>query len=187
LFIAAGAFPDLNDIATANANRGTTIGFNASLTNRNDTTPKIQDFIQYGMIPEFMGRFPITIPVKELTKAEMRKVLTEPRNNIVSQTKFYFNVDSIDLDFTDEAIDAIIDITIKEKIGARGLRATLEKVLHPYMFNLRGFKRDNVNRIIITDKTVLKNEQPKFTYHAGESDESTNTIELGSDATRRPT
>ena len=131
------------------------------------------------MIPEFMGRFPITIQVKELTDHEMRRVLTEPRNNLIKQYFFYFDVDGVELEFSHDAIDAVIELTAKEKIGARGLRAIIEKVLHPHMFNLRNLKNSNVKKLTITADTVLKQQQPILEYHDERGIEN-DTIELGS-------
>jgi len=180
LFIAAGAFPDLQKIASNNANKGSTIGFASTIPDPNQVvTPKITDFVQYGMIPEFMGRFPITIQVKELTDHEMRRVLTEPRNNLIKQYFFYFDVDGVKLEFSHDAIDAVIELTAKEKIGARGLRAIIEKVLHPHMFNLRNLKNSNVKKLTITADTVLKQQQPILEYHDERGIEN-DTIELGS-------
>jgi ATP-dependent Clp protease ATP-binding subunit ClpX len=179
LFICAGAFPDLDKIAIRNTTESS-MGFGSHLHAPTDETviPKVRDFVQYGMIPEFMGRFPITIPVFELTKEEMRLVLTQPKNNLIEQYNFYFGVDDIILDLTSTGIDAIVSITNKEKIGARGLRATLETVLQSYMFNIIEYKNANVSKITLDGDSILIGATAKLEYHEKDENELSNTIEL---------
>lgn len=177
LFIVAGAFPGLDKIIERNS-RGTTMGFGSGYNVVSSSTKaKVSDFVQFGMIPEFMGRFPMVVGVEELTRDEIKKVLTEPKNSIVSQMKFYFNVDEVNLQFTDKALDAIVEKTLSEKLGARGLRNTIETILNPVMYKLRSLKNSGVEKIVIE-----ANLEP--TFIKGETDASQGKISNKSTGTR---
>jgi len=148
LFIVAGAFPGLDQIAKRSV-QGSSMGFGTTYVDSKSVKTKVSDFITFGMIPEFMGRFPIVIDVEELTNEQIKRVLVEPKDSLISQMRFYFNVDEIDLQFTDEALDAIVERTLKERLGARGLRSVVETLLNPLMYKLRSFKDDGVAKITI--------------------------------------
>jgi len=148
LFIVAGAFPGLDQIAKRSV-QGSSMGFGTTYVDEKSVKTKVSDFITFGMIPEFMGRFPIVIDVEELTNEQIKRVLVEPKDSLISQMRFYFNVDEIDLQFTDEALDAIVERTLKERLGARGLRSVVETLLNPLMYKLRSFKDDGVAKITI--------------------------------------
>jgi len=152
LFIVAGAFPGLNKIAEKNG-KGNTMGFGMALPDSSKTTIKVRDFIQFGMIPEFMGRFPIVVNVNELTKEQIKSVLVEPKDSLVSQMRFYFTVDEVDLQFSDEALETIVNRTLDEKLGARGLRSIMESVLNPLMYKLRSLRNEGITKIIL-DKNL---------------------------------
>ena len=148
LFIVAGAFPGLDQISKRSV-QGSSMGFGTTYIDRKSIKTKVSDFITFGMIPEFMGRFPIVIDVEELTSEQIKRVLVEPKDSLISQMRFYFNVDEIDLQFTDEALDAIVERTLKERLGARGLRSVVETLLNPMMYKLRNFKDDGIIKITI--------------------------------------
>ena len=141
LFIAGGAFVGLDSIVK-NRVQGTSIGFNARVeanidTDLDMTTP--DDLVKFGMIPEFVGRFPNWVSLKELSKADLIRILTEVKNNYIEQYHWLFNEDGVDLTFTTDALDLIAERTLKNKTGARGLHSEIERTLIPHMFNLRRY------------------------------------------------
>lgn len=162
LFIAGGAFADLDKIIERRE-RGTSIGFNSTVdpvVDRSTTTP--EDFIQFGMIPEFCGRFPITVSIDELSQFDFVRILTEPKNNLIAQMQFYFESDEVELVFTDSALNAVAELAYEQKLGARGLKTVLERVLMPYMYTLSEIKKQGFKKIEITDKVVKYNDPPNF-------------------------
>jgi ATP-dependent Clp protease ATP-binding subunit ClpX len=162
LFIAGGAFADLDKIIERRE-RGTSIGFNSvvdPVVDRSTTTP--EDFIQFGMIPEFCGRFPITVSIDELSQSDFVRILTEPKNNLIAQMQFYFESDEVELIFTDAALGAVAELAYEQKLGARGLKTVLERVLMPYMYTLSEIKKQGFKKIEITDKVVKYNDPPNF-------------------------
>jgi ATP-dependent Clp protease ATP-binding subunit ClpX len=140
LFIASGAFFGLEKIIDQRKKEGS-MGF-ATPTKKPNTAikPQVDDLIKFGMIPELLGRFSVIASTDKLTDSELKKILVEPKNNLVEQMKFFFRCDEIDLDFSDAALDAIVKQSQKLKLGARGLRSVLETVLNPFMFNISIYK-----------------------------------------------
>ena len=141
LFIAGGAFVGLDNIVK-NRVQGTSIGFGAQVesntdTNLAQTTPN--DLVKYGMIPEFVGRFPNWVSLQELAKEDLIRILTGVKNNFVDQYKWLFAEDGVELQFTDMALDTIAERTLLNKTGARGLHSELERVLMPHMYNLKRY------------------------------------------------
>ena len=141
LFIAGGAFVGLDNIVK-NRVQGTSIGFGARVESNADanlalTTP--DDLVKYGMIPEFVGRFPNWVSLQELAKEDLIQILTGVKNNFVEQYKWLFAEDGIELQFTDSALDTIAERTLLSKTGARGLHSELERVLMPHMYNLKRY------------------------------------------------
>jgi len=141
LFIAGGAFVGLDSIVK-NRVQGTSIGFSAKVESDSDadlalTTP--DDLVKYGMIPEFVGRFPNWVSLQELSKQDLVRILTGVKNNFVEQYKWLFAEDGVELQFTDMALDTIAERTLSSKTGARGLHSELERVLMPHMYNLKRY------------------------------------------------
>ena len=141
LFIAGGAFVGLDNIVK-NRVQGTSIGFSAQVESNADanlalTTP--DDLVKYGMIPEFVGRFPNWVSLQELSKEDLVRILTGVKNNFVEQYKWLFAEDGVELQFTDLALDTIAERTLSSKTGARGLHSELERVLMPHMYNLKRY------------------------------------------------
>lgn len=161
LFIAGGAFSGLEKIIERRQ-RGNAIGFSATQSELNSEDVIPEDFIKFGMIPEFTGRFPITIPVDKLSREDYVLILTEPKNNLIAQMKFYFESDEVELDFTPEAIDAVAELAYNQQIGARGLKSILERTLMPYMYSLTEIKKQGFKKIEITEKVVKYNHAPNF-------------------------
>jgi ATP-dependent Clp protease ATP-binding subunit ClpX len=141
LFIAGGAFVGLDSIVK-NRVQGTSIGFGAKVERDSDadlalTTP--DDLVKYGMIPEFVGRFPNWVNLQELSKQDLVHILTGVKNNFVEQYKWLFAEDGVELQFTELALDTIAERTLSSKTGARGLHSELERVLMPHMYNLKRY------------------------------------------------
>jgi len=141
LFIAGGAFVGLDNIVK-NRVQGTSIGFGAQVESNTDanlalTTP--DDLVKYGMIPEFVGRFPNWVSLQELSKQDLVHILTGVKNNFVEQYQWLFAEDGVELQFTDLALDTIAERTLSSKTGARGLHSELERVLMPHMYNLKRY------------------------------------------------
>ncbi len=142
LFICGGAFVGLDSIIEARVAERT-MGFGSS-TKDMDEDAKAEllnkvipdDLVKFGLIPEIIGRMPISVALKELTKDDLKLILTEPRNAITKQYQTSFAIDNVDLEFSDGAIDAIAETAIKHKTGARGLRAIVEKMLLDVMFEI---------------------------------------------------
>ena len=118
------------------------------------------DLIHFGMIPEFVGRLPIVVSLEELKRDDLKRIITEPRNAIIKQFQASLALDDVKLEFTEGAIDAIADTAIKQKTGARGLRAIMEKLMTDIMFDIPSLKGNK--RVIITGDTVIKSEPPEI-------------------------
>ncbi|MBD8083360.1 ATP-dependent Clp protease ATP-binding subunit ClpX [Chryseobacterium caseinilyticum] len=141
LFIAGGAFDGIKEIIERRMNKQA-IGFSAEKINKVDEDEYILrsinaiDLRTFGLIPELLGRFPIITYLEKLTKETMIQIMTEPKNSIVNQFVELFKMDGTKLEFTNEAIEKIVDDTMEKGLGARGLRGTTEKVLEDYMFSV---------------------------------------------------
>ena len=151
LFIAGGAFVGLDSIVK-NRVQGTSIGFGAKVeTDANAdlalTTP--DDLVKYGMIPEFVGRFPNWVSLQELSKQDLVHILTGVKNNFVEQYKWLFAEDGVELQFTDTALDTIAERTLSSRTGARGLHSELERVLMPHMYNLKRYPGQGIKCVEI--------------------------------------
>ena len=158
LFIAGGAFVGLDSIVK-NRVQGTSIGFNARVEANMDTdlgmtTP--DDLVKFGMIPEFVGRFPNWVSLKELSKADLIRILTEVKNNYIEQYHWLFKEDGEELTFTAPALDLIAEHTLANKTGARGLHSELERTLIPHMFNLRRYASTGIKCLEIDPAQVNK-------------------------------
>lgn len=162
LFIVAGAFAGLDEIITSRSgSRG--IGFGAPLHDPaaqedvyGDVMP--EDLLKFGLIPEFIGRVPVITTVSPLDRAALVRILTEPRNALVKQYQRMFEIDGVELELTDDAVEAIADQALLRGTGARGLRAILEEVLQQVMFEVPS--RDDVERVVVTGEVVLENVYP---------------------------
>ncbi|GHF62056.1 ATP-dependent Clp protease ATP-binding subunit ClpX [Amycolatopsis bartoniae] len=164
LFIVAGAFAGLEKIINDRiGKRG--IGFGADIRTRteieesdifSETMP--EDLIKFGLIPEFIGRLPIVANVTHLDKDSLVRILTEPRNALVKQYKKLFEMDNVELEFTKTALEAIADQAVLRGTGARGLRAIMEEVLQPVMYDIPS--RNDVAKVVITEQTVRENVNP---------------------------
>lgn len=162
LFIVAGAFAGLEEIIAERAGkRG--IGFNAPLHSKRDDINLFgevlpEDLHKFGLIPEFIGRLPVVTTVTSLDQTALMQILTTPRNALVRQYQRMFELDGVELEFENDALEAIADLAVLRKTGARGLRAILEEVLGPVMFEVPS--TDQVARVIITRDAVINNAAP---------------------------
>ena len=164
LFIVAGAFAGLEKIIGDRVGRRG-LGFGAEIRSKHDlesaesfgdTMP--EDLIKFGLIPEFIGRLPVVASVTSLDKDALVKILTEPRNALVKQYRKLFEMDGVELEFTDDALEAVADQAILRGTGARGLRAIMEEVLLPVMYDIPS--RDDVAKVVVTEQTVRENVNP---------------------------
>lgn len=164
LFIVAGAFAGLEKIVQDRVGkRG--IGFGAEVRSKAeiDTTDHFadvmpEDLIKFGLIPEFIGRLPVVASVTNLDKDSLVKILSEPKNALVKQYVRLFDMDGVDLEFTQDALEAIADQAILRGTGARGLRAIMEEVLLPVMYDIPS--RDDVAKVVVNADTVNDNVLP---------------------------
>ena len=156
LFIAGGAFVGMENIVKSRV-KGTSIGFGADVrtnekTQLSQTTP--DDLVRFGLIPEFVGRFPAWVALQELDKADLVRILQEVKHNYVSQYQWLFKQDEVDLAFSKDSLDLIAERTIKNKTGARGLHSELERVLLPHMYNLARYRSDGIKHVDIDQALV---------------------------------
>jgi len=164
LFIVAGAFAGLEKIIQDRVGkRG--LGFGAEIRSKADidsadffadTMP--EDLIKFGLIPEFIGRLPVVASVTSLDKPSLVQILTAPRNALVKQYQKLFEMDGVELEFTETALEAVADQAILRGTGARGLRAIMEEVLQPVMYDIPS--RTDVAKVVITEQTVRENVNP---------------------------
>ena len=164
LFICGGAFAGLDDIIS-NRIGAKQVGFGADVKSRNDLDRSAvlsevlpEDLIKFGLIPEFIGRLPVVATVEHLDKDALVKILTEPRNALSRQYARMFEMDGVELVFTEDSLDAIADQAIRRGTGARGLRAILEEVLLNTMFDIPS--RDDIGRVEITKEVVEERVNP---------------------------
>jgi ATP-dependent Clp protease ATP-binding subunit ClpX len=161
LFIVAGAFAGLDEIITSRAGRRG-IGFGAPLHSADDTDVfnevMPEDLLKFGLIPEFIGRLPVITTVSPLDRDSLVRILTEPRNALVRQYQRMFEIDGVELEFSDDALEAVADQALLRGTGARGLRAIMEEVLQQTMFDVPS--RDDVERVVISREAVLDNVNP---------------------------
>lgn len=160
LFICGGAFPDIEDVIKERLNKQSSIGFMADLKDKYDNVNDIlkqvtiDDLKNFGMIPEFLGRLPIVFTLDGLTKEMLVEVLSEPKNAILKQYKKLLEMDEVDLEFTDDALEAIAEKALEKKTGARALRAIIEEFMLDIMYEIP--KDDNIGKVTIT-KDYIEN------------------------------
>ncbi len=171
LFICGGAFEGIDRIIENRMDRGS-IGFNAELAGTNDKNISEllkdalpQDFVKFGMIPEFMGRVPITVSLEALEREDLIRILKEPKNSLLKQYQKLFLLDEVELVFEDDALEAVADLTINRKTGARGLRAIMENVMMDLMYRIPSDK--NIKKCTITKAMVEGTDEAVLEYRNG--------------------
>ena len=176
LFIVGGAFDGLDQIISKRLGENT-IGFNASMSDKKEFNKEElfafvepRDLIKFGLIPEFIGRLPITTSVNQLDKEALIEILTKPKNAIIKQFKKMFELDEVELVFTDDSLEAMADLALERKTGARGLRSIIEKLLLDEMYESPS--RKDITKIIIDKENVLDDIAPKMVLKESKDDKT---------------
>ncbi len=177
LFICGGAFEGLDKIINERIGKKL-IGFGQE-KDSNQEIDKYkayeellpQDLLKFGLIPEFVGRLPIVTTLKELNKEALIKIVAEPKNALVKQYKKLLELDGVELEFEDGALQAIVNKAIERNTGARGLRSIIEEIMRDIMFDIPS--NNKIEKCIITKETVLNHEQPKLVINENKGQNST--------------
>jgi ATP-dependent Clp protease ATP-binding subunit ClpX len=168
LFVCGGTFTGLEKVIERRITQKT-MGFGAKIIDKKEKKIgelleklKPEDLIRFGLIPEFLGRLPIITSIGELNEDSLVKILTEPKNSLVKQYKELLKIEGVDLQFTDEALEAMAKEAVQRKSGARGLRAIMEETMLDIMYEIPS--KENVQECVVGEEVVLKNEDPILLY-----------------------
>ncbi len=168
LFICGGAFSGLDKIIEQRINKGG-VGFGATVKSQEKHKPgqlfrllEAEDLFKFGLIPEFVGRLPVIATLDELDEAALIDILTRPKNALVRQYQQLFEMEGVDLSFTDAALGAVAKEALTRKTGARGLRAILEEIMFDVMYELPG--KTDVRECVVTDEVVQRKKEPILVY-----------------------
>ncbi|MEM5985189.1 ATP-dependent Clp protease ATP-binding subunit ClpX [Corynebacterium hesseae] len=168
LFIVAGAFAGLDKVISERVGKKG-VGFGAKLETKDEkesvdffSQVRPEDLVKFGLIPEFIGRLPVVATVDNLDRESLVKVLVEPKNSLVKQYQRLFSMDGAELHFEDAALEAIAELALERKTGARGLRAIMEELLVPIMYDLPD--REDIASVHITKDCVTDGGEPEFVY-----------------------
>jgi ATP-dependent Clp protease ATP-binding subunit ClpX len=175
LFICGGAFADLDKVVERRiGHKG--VGFGSAVRSKhNKDTGELfeqvlpEDLVEYGLIPEFIGRLPVISVIHQLTRDDLVTILTEPRNALVKQFQRFFQFDGIELVFADDSLGAISDRALERETGARGLRSILEETLLEVQFELPS--RRDVKKCVVTKDTIEKSLKPTLVTEAAPEEE----------------
>ena len=165
LFICGGAFDGLSAMIQRRLGEKV-IGFNSGEKGVEVETEKAlvhlepEDLLKFGLIPEFIGRLPVIVTLDELDVDALKMIMTEPKNALVKQYEKLFELDGVELEMTEDAIDAIAHKAIERKTGARGRRSIVEKIMNEVMYEIPS--RENVSKCIVTEETVNNGNEPKL-------------------------
>ena len=185
LFIVGGAFVGIDKIVENRVNTNPGIGFSAKQKGSCDCNPreyiKTQDLLKYGLIPEFMGRFPIIVGLDELTQPELVRILVEPKNSIVAQFQKLFSLDGVELEMGDDTLSAIAKIAHEDTTGARGLRSVIEKSLLKLQFTLPKLAENGLVKVIITKDFILDGTELPMLVYAEDNKKDDKKSEQGVD------
>jgi ATP-dependent Clp protease ATP-binding subunit ClpX len=179
LFICGGAFEGLEKIIQARLNSARSIGFShASAPSANETNATLaqvtqDDMLKFGLIPEFIGRLPVTVSLDNLDKDALVRILTEPKNAITKQYQKFLQLDRVELSFTPDALDAAAEEALHHKTGARGLRTIVEGVLLDVMYDIPS--RTDVRKVVITADVIRKQGAPQLILREGRSPQASTT------------
>jgi len=164
LFICGGAFVGLEKLIEKRLSKSS-IGFGSQdFTNKEKELDQVyadmlpDDLIKFGLIPEFIGRLPIHVGLNNLKKEDLKRIITEPKNSIIKQYEESFKMDGVELDFTEEAVDAVAETAIRQKTGARGIRSIVENTMTSIMFDIPSNKE--VNRVRVTADCIFSGKRP---------------------------
>lgn len=169
LFVVGGAFVGIDKIIEKRMSSGSGIGFGASVKSEQEEinireNVTAVDVIKYGVIPEFMGRFPVLVGLDPLTEEQLVRVLTEPKNSIAAQFKKLFALDDVELEINNDALNAIAKAATENKTGARGLRTVIEKSLLKLQFKLPKLSREGLKSVHITGEFISNNADPILVF-----------------------
>lgn len=169
LFVVGGAFVGIDKIIEKRMSTGSGIGFGAEVKSEQEEINIREnvtaiDVMKYGVIPEFMGRFPVLVGLDPLTEKQLVRVLTEPKNSIAAQFKKLFALDDVELEITDDALNAIAKAATENKTGARGLRTVIEKSLLKLQFKLPKLSREGLKSVHITGEFISNNADPILVF-----------------------
>ncbi|MGM0470974.1 MAG: ATP-dependent Clp protease ATP-binding subunit ClpX [Bacillota bacterium] len=166
LFICGGAFNGLEKIIQSRMD-DKVIGFGADVKSKEDQEigevlkhVKSQDVLKYGLIPEFVGRIPVLVTLDQLDEEALVEILTEPKNALVKQYSKFFDLDGVELEFTEPALEAIAEKTLEHDTGARGLRSIVEESILDIMYDLPS--QNDIEKCIITEDVIYEGEKPKL-------------------------
>ena len=170
LFICGGAFSGLDKVVENRVSVNTSIGFGADVkSSKNKATEsellaqvEAEDLVKFGLIPEFIGRLPVIGTLSELDKNALISILTEPKNALTKQFETLFRLDGVELEFTEDALNAIAIKALQRKTGARGLRSIVENILLDTMYDLPSMK--NIKKVIVEQETIEKSQAPALIY-----------------------
>ena len=170
LFICGGAFDGLEGIIEKRKGNNQ-IGFGGEAKKKEEKKKDgvykdvtSHDIVKYGLIPELIGRIPVIVALSELDKNALSRIITEPRNSLLKQYQKLFSIDGLDIEFEQDAIDAIAELAIAQNTGARGLRSIIEGFMMPIMYSAPS--RNDIEKIIITRECVYKKAEPKYVLKA---------------------
>ncbi len=189
LFICGGAFDGIEKIVEKRAgNSG--LGFGAEIKNKaefenEDVYSKViaQDLVKFGLIPELVGRVPVITALQQLTKEDLIKILSEPKNALLKQFKALFNMDDVELEFTDDALVAIAEKTLEKKTGARGLRGIMESVLTGIMYETPS--DHTITKVIITKDCVENGAEPEILRDVNRKPNILTSKNIGKSSTKK--
>ncbi len=173
LFICGGAFAGLDKVIRNRSEKGG-IGFSAEVKSKEESRNvgellfelEPEDLVQYGLIPEFVGRLPVIATLEELDVAALVKILTEPKNSLTKQYGKLFEMEGVEVDFREDGLRAVAEKAMERKTGARGLRSILESVLLDSMYNIPS--RDDVAKVVIDESVIRGDSEPLLVYQNSE-------------------
>ncbi|RLQ23113.1 ATP-dependent Clp protease ATP-binding subunit ClpX [Seongchinamella sediminis] len=173
LFICGGAFAGLDKVIRNRSEKGG-IGFNAEVKTKDETSNvgellfdlEPEDLVQYGLIPEFVGRLPVIATLEELDAEALVQILTEPKNSLTKQYSKLFEMEDVEVDFREDGLRAVAERAMERKTGARGLRSILEGVLLDSMYNIPS--RDDVSKVVIDESVIRGDSEPLLVYQNNE-------------------
>ena len=165
LFVVGGAFVGLDKVVAKSMNKNKGIGFGSSLQAEKEVNDVLrhalpEHLVQFGIIPELIGRLPVSAPLEELTAPQLVKVLTEPKNAIIKQYIKMFKLEGLELEFTPEALAEVAKLAKERKTGARGLRSVIEAKLIRTQYKLPEMKESGVTKIVVTKEVITEDAEP---------------------------
>lgn len=181
LFICGGAFAGLDKIIRDRSEKSG-IGFAAEVFSKDDKKTigeslkqvEPEDLVKYGLIPEFVGRLPVTATLEELEIEDMVRILQEPKNALTKQYAHLFKMEGVELEFRQEALEAIAFYAKERRTGARGLRSILEKTLLDIMYDLPSY--EELSKVVIEEKTVKEDSDPKLVFDKASKSKETSNV-----------